>query len=145
MIIMLDEVRARKKEGWIDAVFNIEAMAVNPEVAKKSLADHVAKIENVRELLVYEKSFSDVEEVKNPPKKVEKAYSQIVEIKMLVKNVTTLIHMVLLFGPSSIEIIGPKTLEIKIDELQSLANAIAGIMHQFAQAGIGGVVITPDK
>jgi len=34
---------------------------------------------------------------------------------------------------------------MKIDEVQNIANLLAGVIHQFAAAGVGGIIITPDK
>ena len=49
------------------------------------------------------------------------------------------------YGPSSVEIIGPDKKEISVAETQDIVNLLAGVVHQFAAAGVGGIIITPDK
>ena len=136
-------VEEKRKSGWIEAVFNIEAMAVSKEVAEKALKEHVERMEKAKDVFVYEKNFMDVQEIDNPPKNVEKAYSQVVEVKLFVKDLLALIGTVVLYGPSSIEILSPKSKEVSMEEMQLIANALAGMIHQFAQAGAGGIVFTP--
>lgn len=139
------DIEKLRKEGWIETIFNIEAMAVKKEPLEKSLKEHVEKIEKLKQVRIYEKNFSDIEEVENPPKKVQKAYSQIVEIKLFIVDLTSLFSIIMMYGPSSVEILGPKKKEINMDEMQNLSNGLAGLIHQFAQAGSGGIVMTPGK
>ena len=106
---------------------------------------HVEKMSNIRDIFVYEQEMTDAIEVEKPMKNVEKAYSQIAKVKFFAKNLTTLISVVLTYGPSAIEVMGRDKYDIKIDEIQSIANLLAGVVHNFAAAGIGGIIITPDK
>jgi hypothetical protein len=62
-----------------------------------------------------------------------------------VKDLFSLINIVIVYGPSSVEIMGPKNKEIKVEEIQRISNVLAGIVHQFASAGIGGIIITPER
>jgi hypothetical protein len=140
-----DEINKRKKDGWIEAWFAIEALAVSEDVVKSALENHVKKMHNIKDALIYEKKFSDIKIIEKPLKNMEKGYSQIVELKLFIKNLLTLIRIVMLYGPSSIEILGPNELKIKIDEVQNIANLIATLVHQFASAGVGGIVISPEK
>jgi hypothetical protein len=134
-----------KKEKWIECVFMIEAMAVNKDIIEQTLKEHVEKLEKVKEAHVYDKSFLAIKEVENPPKGVDKAYSQVVEVKLFIKDLLSFFSIVMLYGPSSIEVLSPDVKEIGIDEMQNVANALAGLIHQFAQAGVGGIVMTPKK
>ena len=120
-------------------------MAVDKSVVESSLKNHVEKLSRVKEAFVYEKKFSEIKKVENPIKNIKEAFSQIVELKLFVKDLFSLINIVMVYGPSSVEVIGPKNKEIKIEEIQRIANVLAGIVHQFASAGIGGIVITPEK
>ena len=138
-----EEIRAKRKEGWIEAWFAIEALAVNEETVKTAMESHIERLCNAKDVFVYEKKFLDIRKVEKPLKNVDSAFSQVVEVKLFVKSLFSLINIVMLFGPSSIEIIGPNRKEINIDEVQNIANMIAGIIHEFAAAGIGGMVINP--
>jgi hypothetical protein len=134
-------VEKRRKEGWIDAWFAFEVVATSEEVAENAMKNHIEGLEKVRNVLVYEKSFQEVREVDAKPFNVEKAYSKTAEVKILLKNVETLVHVTIVFAPSAIEIYSPSKLEIKIDELQNISNLLAGLIHQFAGARLGGVII----
>lgn len=140
-----EEVKKRKKENWIEVWFAIEALAVDKKIVESALKKHVEKLSKAMDTFIYEKKFSDIKKVENPMKDVKEGYSQVVEVKLFVKNLFSLISITLLYGPSSIEILGPKNKEIKLDEIQSICNILAGIVHQFASVGVGGIVITPDK
>ena len=138
-----EEIKKRKKEDWIETWMAIEALAVKEGVVETSLKQHVEKLKDVNDGLVYETKFGEVKHVENPMKDVKEGYSQVVEIKFFAKNLSSLLGIVMTFGPSAIEIIGPKKKEIDISEMQNIANTLAGVVHQFAAAGIGGIVITP--
>ena len=100
---------------------------------------------NVRDILIYEKEFTDAIKVEKPMKNVEEGYSQVVKVKFFAKNLMTLISVVLTYGPSAIEVLGPDKREMRIDEIQNIVNLLAGVVHNFAAAGVGGIIITPDK
>ena len=140
-----EEIKDKRKNDWIEAWFAVEALAVDKDVVESSLRNHIEKLSRVKEAFVYEKKFSEIKKVENPIKNIKEAFSQIVELKLFVKDLFSLINIVIVYGPSSVEIIGPKDKEIKIEEIQRISNVLAGIVHQFASAGIGGIVITPKK
>lgn len=142
---MKEEIRKKKKEGWIEAMFSIEVLAIKEEVVRDSLSKHTDELGKVLGVFVYEKTFSDSTLVKNPLKGVEEAYSQIANIRFFVKDVMTLVSLAITYGPSSIEIFSPNEKNISMSDLQNMMNLISGVIHQFAAAGMGGIVIAPSK
>jgi len=94
---------------------------------------------------IYEKKFFDIREVKNPMKDVDVAYSYAVTMKLFIKDLYTALTAIMIFGPSSVEVIGPDRKEININEVQDIANNVASLVHQFAAAGIGGMVVMPQQ
>ena len=140
-----DEINKRKKENWFEVLFAIEALGVTEEVVVDSLKKHVEKLSHVKDVFVYDRQFTYAQNVKNPLQNVPEAYSQVVNVKFFVKDIATLINVVLTYGPSSVEILGPNKKEVSASELQNVANGLAGVVHMFAAAGIGGIVITPDE
>lgn len=138
-----EEINKKIKDGWLRVWFAIEALGVNKDVVSESLKNHVAKLSRVQDVVVYRTDFKDLTEVKSPFKNFDKAFSQVVELEFLVKNLYLLINVVIMYGPSAVEIFEPKEIKIKIDEMQNISNLIAGLLHQFASAGVGGIVITP--
>lgn len=137
-----EEINRKKKEGWIEAWLAVEVLAVNEDVAKSSLERHINNISDAGGIFVYEKKLHDCIETKSPVKNVEKAYSCVGDVKLFAKDMISLVNMILVYGPSSVEIISPDKKEIKIDEMQNMCNLLASLVHQFASAGIGGIVIS---
>ncbi len=140
---MRDEVKKKRKDEWIEAWFAIEALAVDDKLVESSLKEHVEKLKKIKEVFVYHTDFKSTDKVKNPLRNVEEAYSQVVELKLFAKNLPVLINTIIVYGPSAIEILGPENKRIKVEEIQNVANIIAGVVHQFAAAGAGGIVLTP--
>jgi len=140
-----EEIKEKRKEKWFDVWFSIEALAVDKGVVEAALSKHIEKMGNVRDILIYEKEFTDAIKVEKPMKNVEEGYSQVVKVKFFAKNLMTLISVVLTYGPSAIEVLGPDKREMRIDEIQNIVNLLAGVVHNFAAAGVGGIIITPDK
>jgi len=135
-------IKKRMKEGWIKAWFAIEAMAVSEEVVENALKEHIEKLSKTKDTMLLEKKFSEIKEVPNPPREIEKAFSQVSEVTILTKDLFTLINISILFGPSAIEILEPNESKIKIDEMQNIVNVVTGIIHRFASIGVGGIVMT---
>lgn len=140
-----EQIKEKRKEKWFELWFTIEALAVDKQVVENALKKHVEKMEKVKNVLVYETDYGETLRVEKPLKNVEEGYSQYVKVKLFVKDLPTLISVVMTYGPSAIEVLGPEKKELSISEVQNIVNLLAGIVHQFAAAGVGGIVITPDK
>lgn len=140
-----EEAKDKVEDGWIRASAFIEVMAVKEEAATKALEKHVDKIEEQDGIKIYSKDFDEPEVVEDPPTdKANKAYSQIVEIEFVVASVKNLITFSMIYGPSSVEILEPDSVEVKVDELQDTANSVAALIHQYASQGAGGIVTSPE-
>ena len=142
---MEDRIKELRKEKWYDVQFTIEALAVEKHIVENALKTHVDKMGKIKEVFVYDTKFLDTIKTHKPMKDVEYAYSQVVKVKFFVKDLAALLQIVMVYGPSSVEILGPGKKEIDISEAQQLSNIVAGMVHQFVAAGAGGIVITPDK
>ena len=140
-----EEISRKKKEGWIEAWFAVEALAVKDNVVENALKDHVERLCRAKDVFAYETKFLEVKRVENPTQHIKEGFSQVAEIKLFIRNVNSLVAIIIVYGPSSIEIISPETKDLKIEELQNMANLLAGYVHQFAAAGVGGHVISSGK
>ncbi len=140
-----ENVNKHRKEKWIELALGIEVLAIRADVAQSSLKKHVTSLSKENGVFVYDTRFSEIQKVDNPMKNVEQAFSQVVHLKLFVKNISVLMQVIALYGPSSIEVLGPNKKEIDLSEVQNIANNLASIVHQFAAAGVGGIVITPEK
>jgi len=145
MTMKKEEALEKVDQGWIRARAFVEVMAVKEESATKALENHIGKIEGEEGIEIYQKEFEETEVVENPPTdKVRKAYSQIAEIEFVVSSVKNLMTFSMLYGPSSVEVIDPDSVNVGVDELQDMANSIAALIHQYASKGAGGIVTSPD-
>ena len=140
-----EKIKKLEKGKWFNVWFAIEALAVNKEVVEKSLEEHLEKLEKAKDTFVYDKKFLEAKRVEKPIQGVEEGYSEVVEVKLFTKDMLSLISLVLTYGPSSVEILGPSRKDIRVDEVQNIANLISSIMHRFAASGVGGMIIAPGK
>lgn len=132
----------RIKEGWIRSTMIIEVLAVSREAAESALKKHVEKMEGEDGTLITGKKFHETREVERPTPRVEKGYSQIVDVDALTRNLDHLVRLVVSYAPSSIEILEPERLSLDMGEAQGILNSISEIIHKFAAAGLGGVMVS---
>ena len=140
-----EEIHRKKKEEWIEAWFSIEALAVSKETVENSVKSLIDNLSEFPDVFVYEHKIYDAVLVKEPMKDISEAYSQIADIKLFAKDLITMVNISAVFGPSSVEIISPKKKTVEMGEIQNTCNALAALVHQFAAAGVGGIVISPSK
>mgnify|MGYP000745869222 CR=1 FL=1 len=138
------------KQGWIKSRLWFEVMGVSKEVTEKSLKAHVEKLEKLDGVKVLQKKFEKVEAVKKLPsylKKtgLKKAFSQVVETVILTDSIEKLLLVVMLFGPSAIEVLEPKELKVGIGTIQTIMNSVADMMHRIASSTMGGIIIRGKK
>jgi hypothetical protein len=139
-MINKEDADEKVEQGWLRTSLMFEVLAIKEEVTEKALGELIGKLDKDGRVKIYKKELLNIVETKNPFKDVEKAYSQACEIELIAKNFEHLVEIVTEYGPSSIEILEPNSLSIGMREAQSVLNRISSIMHQFAKAGVGGLV-----
>ncbi len=135
----------REKEymmsGGIRSWMMIEVLAVTEKAAREALENHLKLMEKEKGVLISKKELKEPVEVENPLRNIPKGYSHIAELEAVTKNYETLANIVMNYAPSSIEILEPETLKLGAGEAQGILNSLAEMLHKFAAAGVGGVVI----
>ena len=137
------EIKEKVKKGWIRCWSMIEVMATTKELTETSLKNHLKKLKKEKGIHIYKETFETAEKVKSPFKNIKEAYSQVVEIEFITENFKNLIDFVILYGPSTIEILEPKKIETDIGDAQEILNRLSTLLHNLAAAGIGGMLISP--
>jgi hypothetical protein len=137
----METVKKKLKDGWIKSWMMIEVLAVTEEAAKSALEKHTGNLEKENKTIVFNKKFHKITKVEDPTPNIKTAYSYVVELEMVTENYDKLVFLVMTYAPSSIEILEPKHLKIDSGEAQSILNSISEMMHKFAAAGLGGVMI----
>jgi hypothetical protein len=135
------EIRRRLENGWIKSRIYIEVMATDEKTTEQALKDHIRKLKDAPDSFVLSEKYEDIQPVKNPPREIKQAFSQVVQMELLTKNMETLLYIVIFYSPSAIEVLEPKDLKVGIEQLQTVMNSVADLVHRFAAGGIGGVVI----
>lgn len=134
-------VKKRVKEGWIKSSMMVEVLAGTEEAAKSALKKHIESLEKEKIAIVCSKDFKDVTETVHPYDRSKKAYSDVVEVELLTPKFESLLIIVMNYGPSSVEILEPDKIELKVGEAQGILNSVSEMLHTFASRGVGGVLV----
>ncbi|MBN2203377.1 MAG: hypothetical protein JW700_04300 [Candidatus Aenigmarchaeota archaeon] len=140
-----EEANEKVKDGSLRTWMMFEVLAVKEETTKKSLEGLIDRLDEDSRVKLYKKEFGDVKEVEKPLKNIEKGYSLTCEVELVASRLDNLVQIVTEYGPSAIEIIEPKKFDVDAGEAQTILNTISHIMHQFAAAGAGGMVMVRGK
>lgn len=144
-MISPEEAKEKTNAGWFDVWMAFEGLAINQETIKKALESLVSRLEDDHKAKVYHKEYLESVKVENPIKGIKEGWSQVINIKFVAKNFSELVQIILEYGPSAIEILSPQKKEMQISEAQDILNNVAGMMHRYAAAGLGGAVVVHGK
>lgn len=119
-----------------------EAVAPNKEAVEGSLDDHVETLGSEDEVEIIERETEEVSKVQNPHPDLEEGYSQISEIRVDVDSFAKSINIVLHYGPTYVQVEGPDEYNMELKESQEALQKVANTMQQYAQKGLGGVLVS---
>ena len=139
---IMDTVKKRLKDGWMKAWIAVEVVAITPEAADSSLRKHMEKMAKEEFCMMYKQEFKEAQKIPHPFEKGKDAYSQIVEAELIARRFEDLLFRVLNYAPSSIEILEPSEIKLKLGEAQGVLNSISELIHKFAASQAGGVMIS---
>lgn len=140
-IITKESADEKVSGGWIRAWLAFEALAVKEDITRDTLNHLLNKLDNDNRVKLYKKDFGNAVRRDKPVKGVDFGYSCTAEVEIVAKNLENLIQIVMEYGPSSIEVLAPSMISIGTGEAQNIINQVAAMMHSFAQAGVGGIVV----
>lgn len=134
------------EKGWIKAWLLFEVVAVKKEVAEGALKAHVGKLKKEYAVKVFEENFTSIDPIE-PAEQfkahgIKETWSQIAEIIVFVKDFETLTNMVVTYAPTAVEILAPSKISMDMRSAQNSLATVADMMHKFAAAGIGGMMIS---
>ena len=132
-------------EGWIRTWMIFEVLAINEQISKESLESLIGKLENDPRAKVYSKNFGEFRRVVKPIEGVDEGYSITCEVELISKKLDNLIQIVTEYGPSATELLEPTKLKVDVSEVQTILNNISSLVHQYAQAGAGGIVFIKEQ
>ena len=118
--------------------------AVTPEKeGLKSLEEHIEKLRTEEgDAEVLEVEFDEATEIENPHPGLEKGYSQVCETRVEIDGFDRAIDIMISYGPTYVQLEEPDRIEIDLSEGQNALQNVVDMMHQYAQSGAGGVMIS---
>ncbi len=138
---IMETVRKKMKDGWIKAWLAVEVVAVTAEAAEASLRRHIERMDKDAPSIIYKQEYKEPQQVSHPFKKGGHAYSMVVEVELVARRFEDLLFIVLNYAPSSIEILEPGEIKLKLGEAQGMLNTISELIHKFATSHAGRVMI----
>ncbi|HLE07962.1 MAG TPA: hypothetical protein VI933_05115 [archaeon] len=144
-MISKEESNEKVEDGWLRIWFGLEALAVSEEITKKSLENLLERLESDSRVKVYRKEFSTAKMVENPIPEIKEGWSIVCETEFVAKKLDDVVQIVMEYGPSAAEILEPQKLSLNLGECQNILNGVSDMMHRFARAGIGGMVVVRGK
>lgn len=122
-----------------------EAVGPEKEGVEKSLEEHIEAMESESEIEILKKEEGEIEEVKDPHPGLDKGYSKVLELEAEFNNFQKAVESVINYGPTYVQIEGPDSFEMGLKEAQETLQSVATTMHQYAQMGAGGVLISREN
>ena len=121
------DVNDKLSKGYIQSRAIIEVVGKPKEHVEEALKEYIDKIKNNSEIEVLKYDVSEAKEVED--ERVKGLFGLFVEIEILVKDLPTLTGFCFDYMPSSVEIIEPKELKIKENQLSAFINDLQGKLH----------------
>jgi hypothetical protein len=109
---------------WIKAILVIEVLGRPAEHVSEVLRMIGEKLENEKGVSVKNKKFF-------PPKQIESLFSSFVEVELEIESFHRLLEICFEYLPSSIEIIEPTELSMKLQDANAILNYLAAKLHNY--------------
>lgn len=122
-----------------------EAVAPEEEGVKDSLDDHLEKLSSEDELQINSVETEEVKKVDDPHPGLDEGFSKVSEVTADAESFTKAVQIVINYGPTYVQIEGPDGYEIELPELQNSLQEVADLVHQYAQMGVGGVLVSNPR
>ena len=133
------------EEGWIKVWMIFEVQAAVKDVCESALKTHIDELGSQDYVKIIEKSFTGVDNIEAPEglksRGVTKLYTQICEVTLMARDFEGVMNAVINYAPTAVEIVAPEKITITMRDAQNALVSVADMMHKFANAGVGGMLI----
>lgn len=119
-----------------------EAVGPSEDDVEGSLEDHLEKLRSEDELEVVEANIEEIEKVEDPHPGLDEGFSQVAEVRADAETFTRAVKTVINYGPTYVQIEGPESFEMELPDMQNSLQEVANTVHQYAQMGLGGVLVS---
>ena len=119
-----------------------EALSPREDDVENSLDDHLEKLRSEDDLEVTDVTREEVKKMEDPHPELDEGYSQVIEVRADVSTYTRAVKTVINYGPTYVQIEGPEKFEMDLPDMQESLQEVANTVHQYAQMGVGGVLVS---
>lgn len=119
-----------------------ESVAPDRDTAENSLSEHIEAMESEDGIEIVEKEEDEVQEIENPHPDLETGFNSVVEIEAEFDDYAKAMETVINYGPTYVQMEGPDHYDLSLKESQEALQSVVNTMHQYAQMGKGGVLIS---
>ncbi len=121
-----------------------EAVGAEEDAVEKSLTDHLEAMESEDDIEITRKQEGTTEHVEDPHPSLDEGYTKVLEIEADFDSFKKAINSVINYGPTYVQVEGPDHIDMGLKEAQETLQSVATTMHQYAQMGAGGVLISRE-
>lgn len=118
-------INQKLAEGYIQGRFIIEIAGKPKEHIEKTLLGVIDKIKENKNIEIINHDIEEAKELEKQPG----FFSVFAEVELLLQNMRVLIGFCYDYMPSSVEIIAPEEMQLKVNELNSFLNDLQAKLH----------------
>ncbi len=136
------------KDGEIHAWMLFEVVATSKELTEESLQKHVDTLVDLKQVRELSTEYAEVSEIEQPVPNVEKGFSKICEVELVVSDFSEFVKIIINYAPTLCEILAPNKLTMDLATVQEASQSMIALMQKFMHAGVGGAIMTqhgPDQ
>lgn len=119
-----------------------EAVAVEREAVEDSLEDHVDLLESEEGVEIIETQFDEISKMENPHPGIDEGHSQVCEVRVELETFAKAYEIAINYGPTYVQVEEPEKIEMSMKEGQESLQTVLETVHQYAQSGAGGMLIS---
>ena len=119
-------INEKLAEGYIQGRFIIELVGKPKEHIEKTMKGVIDKIKENKNIYVLNQELAEAKEIE----KQEGFFSVFAELELLLMNLPVLVGFCFDYMPSSVEIIAPGEMKLKVNELNSFLNDLQAKLHR---------------
>ncbi len=133
------------EKGWIKTWMIFEVQAADKTMCVSALKKHIKDMASEPSIDVIEESFTDVDNIDVPEglkqRGVKALYTQVCEVTVMAKEFEALVNVVINYAPTAVEVMAPEKIVLTMRDAQNSLVSLSDMMHKFARAGVGGMLI----
>lgn len=121
------EIKEKLNLGWIKAAIVIEVVGRPAEYIEEALGLAIDKLSQEKDFGLVEKKVHKAEKVQES----KTLFSTFGEVEFVVNDFSKLIEIIFDYMPSSVEILEPTNLSMKLEDANAILNDLASRLHQY--------------